>query len=250
MSGLYIKMDKEMDISDTTLKYEPIAYRFRFTFTDQDNEHEYAEQLPRFKHIAKDIKSKLVDLYHITHITGGLEQLDKYGARTFAHVHFHFYSTANKDTMIRAIKNMLKDKYDQQTTGVKRWCFKEATDLRDKERFYRYPLKQVLMPELCSGFTKEELLHYHEVAKDVDISRIQFNSGKEGHMDEKNSIFERLTEKFKNQNPKVSERFPLLKLATQLYVEEGRPINKQTIQGYVDCYMLKEKLISYEDFWA
>ena len=102
----------------------PIHYKFRFTFSEQDKTHEYADQIPRWKQISVNLTLKLLSLYTITKLTGGIETLNKDGDRTWCHLHLHFDAIENKEAILKTIKRYLADTYDQlkqkmgNTTGA------------------------------------------------------------------------------------------------------------------------------------
>jgi hypothetical protein len=229
----------------------PIHYKFRFTFSEQDKTHEYADQIPRWKVITKNLIDKLLNLYKITALTGGVETLNKDGERTWCHCHIHFDAIENKETILRAIKRYLVDTYDQTAVGVKCISLKPEAMLRSYDEFYRYPLKQSLNKKLCYGFDDTRLDHMHEVAKDCYLKVQQVRQAKLDKSDNSDTLFERLilyldkTSLEKNDTSKLS----LLISATRFYVEENKPLQRNTIQGYVDNYMLKKQLITYEQYW-
>lgn len=238
-----------MDISDNLDNREllPIYYKFRFTFTNQDKTHNYDDMLPKWRTISKNLVNRLLEQYTITKLTGGVETLNKDGDRTYAHLHIHFDAVENKETIARYIKRYLKDTYEENTTGVKAFCLKPEAMLRSKDDFYQYPLKQNLNKHLCYGYTDDELKHLHGVANSTYLKVQQVRQTKMDKSDNSDTLFQRL--KIYLDKQQAREKLQLLILATKFYVEEDKPINKVTIKGYVDNYMLANKLITYEDYW-
>jgi len=237
-------------MDNTDRQYEdklcPIHYKFRFTFTEQTKEHDYEKDLPRFKSIARNVASKFLEHYTINKMTGGMETLNKKGERTYAHMHLHFDAIENKESMARLIKRYLQETFEQHTTGVKAFSFKPDV-VRNMDDFYRYPLKQNLDKQLCYGYTEQELSNMHEIAKSSFEKVVQVNQAKLDKSDNSDTLFERLIIYLDSKND--IKKTPLLIHATKFYVEENKPINKRTIEGYVDTYMLKKQYISYEEFW-
>lgn len=235
---------------DTMDSYLPIHYKFRFTFTDQTKDFKYEDNIPRWRSIARTLVQRILNQYTVTKLTGGIETLNKDGDRTWCHVHVHFDAVENKESIARYIKRFLSDTYDQNVTGVKCFSLKPEAMLKSFDEFYQYPLKQNLDNKLCYGFSDEKLQHLHGVGKSSYLKVQQVRQSKMDKYDNSDTMFERLTKYlqqdiYKNTTSKVS----LLIAATKFYVEENKPINRQTIQGYVDTYMLAQKLITYEDFW-
>lgn len=226
----------------------PIHYKFRFTFTEQDKHHRYEEEIPRWRSISKGLATKLVEQYTITKMTGGIETLNKDGDRTWCHLHLHFDAIELKETIAKYIKRYLGDIYDQTVVGIKCFSLKPEAMLRSIDDFYQYPLKQSLNKSLCYGFTEAELGHMHGVGKSSYLKVQQVRQQKMDKMDNSDTMFERLKKKL--EQTQETKRGKLLVSATKFYVEENKPINRQTIQGYVDTYMLQKEFISYEDFWG
>lgn len=241
-----------MDISDNSdKKYEdtlrPIHYKFRFTFTEQDKEHNYESSLPRFKNMARRVANKFTEHYTITKMTGGVETLNKNGDRTYAHMHLHFDAIENRNTMARLIKRYLTETYDQDTTGIKAFSFKPDV-VRNLDDFYRYPLKQNLDKQLCYGYSEDELSVMHEIAKSSFEKVVEVNQSKLDKSDNSDTLFQRLIIFLDKTNATL--KIPLLIEATKFYVQENKPINKRTIEGYVDSYMLQKEYTSYEEYWG
>jgi inhibitor of KinA sporulation pathway (predicted exonuclease) len=232
-----------MDMGDS---FRSIHYKFRFTFTEQDKAFEYEKELPKFKAISRNLVRKLLDTYRITKLTGGVETLNRAGDRTWCHLHLHFDAVENKETIARLIKRYLADNYSQNVTGVKYFCLKPDV-AKNIDEFMRYPLKQTFDKSLCYGYTDEELEIMHKVAQASYIKCQEINQAKLDKSDNSDTLFERLCTYLKSTSN--ATKTLLLISATKFYVEENKPINRQTILGYVDNYMLREKIITYEDYW-
>lgn len=233
-----------MDMGDS---FRHIHYKFRFTFTEQDKSFEYEKELPRFKAMSRNLVKKLLDTYRIRKLTGGVETLNRSGDRTWCHVHIHFDAVENKETIARLIKRYLSETYEQNVTGVKYFMLKPDV-AKNIDEFMRYPLKQSLDEKLCFGYTSEELEIMHKVAQSSYMKCQEVNQAKLDKSDTSDTLFERLCIYLK-KTCDTSEKTPLLIAATQFYVEEKRPVNRNTILGYVDNYMLRENLITYEQYW-
>ena len=225
----------------------PILYKFRFTFTEQDKEFDYDKQMPRWKAMSINLCKKLLETYTITHMTGGIETLNKAGDRTWCHLHVHFDAPENRDTIARLIKRYMKDVYDQQVVGVKYFCLKPDV-ARHMDDFMRYPLKQSLEPRLCYGYTDEELQTMHGIAQASYLKCQEINQKKIDKYDTQDTLYDRLKIYLDKTNDTI--KFRLLISASKFYVEEKKPINRNTIEGYVNTYMLQTGLITYEEYWS
>lgn len=223
---------------------KPVAYRFRFTFSDQTNEHDYIEDKSRtskWLFIAKKIKSEIFEKYSGDKVTGGIEYLNKLGEYTNAHFHCHFYSVSTRDTIAKQLRRILEQIFDQDTKGIKRF-YLTADVAREDAKFWRYPLKQGLNESLCSGFSKEKLEQMHTVAAESWQTVVQISQAKADKRDNSDTLFERALCEIKKKNLKTKKEITTEFIS--FYVVEKRPVNRQTITGYVLLYMLLENLIS------
>lgn len=230
-----------------------IYYKFRFTFSDQDKEHNYDNNyIQKCEAITKATVAKLVALYDITKLTAGVEQTNKAGDKTWLHTHIHFACTTSRDTIARMLKRYLGERgetgWGQETTGVKVFSLKPEPIIRSKDDFYRYPLKEKLDKNICFGFQRQILENMHQVAADSKSKSQEVWAKRLDHTDQNNSIFQKLCDRF-NKLEKSVQKFQYLTVATQLYIEEERPVNKATIMGYVDNYMLANGYITMEEYW-
>jgi len=226
----------------------PITYKFRFTFTEQDKTFQYEKEIPRWKQISIHLVNKLREQYNIKKMTGGLETLNRAGDRTWCHLHIHFDATEQRDTIARYIKRYLGETYSQQTVGVKFFSLKPDV-ARHLEDFMRYPLKQGLDRRLCYGYSDAELEIMHGAAQSSYIKCQEINQSKLDKSDNSDTLFERLKIYLDKSEKMETEKVPLLIAATKFYVEENKPINRHTIQGYVDTYRLQKGFITYEQYW-
>jgi len=225
----------------------PIHYKFRFTFTEQDKTFDYNDKIPRWRTISQRLLTELLQHYTITHATGGIETLNKCGDRTWCHLHLHFDAIESKDTIRKFIDRFLT-KYDQNHHGVKCISLKPEAMLRSKQDFYSYPMKQSFNYKLVYGYTEEEARLLHEIGKSSYLKVQQVNQQKLDKMDNSDTMFERL--KTHLGHTTKTSKLDLLIEATKFYVKENKPINRTTVQGYVDTYMLQAELITYEQYWA
>lgn len=233
--------DKPLSYYDTV---QAVHYDFRFTWTEQDEKFQYEDEKPRWRSITKRLVEELLRLYTITQLTCGMEYMSKRGEQCRAHIHIRFDTKATGPAIIRKIKRFLQ-KYGQQTCGNKAFRFKPAV-VRNFDEFYRYPLKQNLDYKLCYGLTKDRLLHLHEVGKDSYSKTVEINQAKMDKMDSSDTMFQRLC--IVLDKTLVTQKIPLIIEALKFYVKERKPINRQTISGYIDTYMLMKGYISYEDY--
>lgn len=224
----YLSPPEELNTS------RPIGYKLRFTFSDQKAPLFPQHQDKQFMGRAKSIHTKLINklmennYVHNNRLTSGFETLNKLKETTYAHIHIHFYSKAVKESIRRTIKRFLQE-YDQETTGNKAMSF-VAEHITDDEKFFRYPLKQGLVIRNQRGFTQEALEKMYEVAKDSYAITCQVHQKKADNKDNTDTLFLRV---FNKLDKDIDNKRSICSKFLQLYISEDRPINKQTITGYV-----------------
>lgn len=235
--------------SETPL-FRPIPYHLRFTFSNQDKELECLKD-KQFIARAKTIHKRLIEkmrsneYFHQGKFTSGFEIRNKLGENCRAHIHICFFSTHVKQSMDRCIKRYLQDNYDETVVGNQAKMFKEVTQLRDTDEHYRYAIKQTLNRNVCGGFTDEYLLIQHEIAKETYGKIVQVNQKKMDAKDKTDTLFSRVMLELKKDIPTNMRQ--VAKAFLNLYIEEDRPINKQTIQGYCVTAGIKLNLINPDE---
>lgn len=230
---------------------EPIAHDLRFTFSNQDKDLTQLQDknfINRCKVIHKRLVDKLkeMDYYHRNKYTSGFEVMNKAGEQCKAHIHLRFYSTKQTQSMRRTIKRYLGDTYDEDTTGNQAMMFKGIL-VKNKDEFWRYPLKQNLNANVCGGFTKQELEVMHEIAKESYMKVVQVNQTKLDNKDKTDTLFQRVFIKLKKSPDTTKNARDIAKVFIQHYIEEDRPVNQQTINGYVINAMVKLDLMNIDE---
>ena len=225
-----------------TNETEWVAYKFRFTFTDQDKEHTYQKpELLSFRALARALHTHIQDFAN-GQIVGGLETKNSRGEKTWAHVHFHFHTKMTTNTLHKNLKNFLK-KWEQQTTGVKAFSCKPEV-IRDYDKYWRYPIKQSLDASLCSGFTEEQLKFMFATANDSYKMVCEVNNAKADKSDNSDTLFQRAKSILQKQ--KLENKKEVMVALIKFYVSEDKPMNRNTVEGYVNLYMVQTQMITPE----
>ena len=140
--------------------------------------------------------------------------------------------------------------YDQHWAGIKYHSFKEQV-VRDWDKYWRYPIKQEYNPKLCFGHDPEYLEIQHQVARESWNIACEINQSKSDKKDTPDTLFQRALELLKKKDSKNIQE--ITKTIIQLYVDEERPLNKSTIQGYAITAAVKLGTLSVDqlaDQWA
>lgn len=229
---------------------EAIGYHFRFTFSDQDKELKCLEN-PRFinrcRLIQKSLLSKMFEnnYFHLGKYISGFETRNNSGEHCKAHMHIAFYSTCIKQSINRTIKRYLENDWEQDYVGNSAYSFK-AIHIRNLEEFWRYPIKQSLDLSTCRGFAEDKLKVMFEIAYESWQKTCQINQSKIDKRDKDDTLFQRVFSKIKKEN--LQNLRSIAKKFVEHYLEEDRPINKLTIQGYTINAALKLNLMSVDEY--
>ena len=246
---LDIKEKTENEYEGHVSPFSAIPYKFRFTFSNQDNELKCLEDpqfIGRCKMIWRALINKMSDngYFFMDKFTSGFEVMSK-GEPCQAHIHINFKSDANKNSINRTIKRFLTQEFDEDYLGNKSYSFVPELTIKDDEKFYRYPLKQGLEPQLCRGFSRDKLEQMAQVAQDSYAVACQVFQQKKDKRDKDDTLFLRVLSKCKKNNDNTKRA--IAKTFYQHYLEEDKPINKQVIEGYVLNALIKLNLISLDD---
>lgn len=223
----------------------PIPYHLRFTFSNQDKELTCLNSksfISRCKLIHTTLVQKLIPYMHRQQYTSGFEVRNKAGDNCKAHIHVCFKSTDIKNTIDKAIKRHLVDVYDEDVVGNKCKMFKEWTQLRDENEYWRYPIKQTYDPLKCGGFSKSFLETQHEIAKTSYAKTVQVNQSKMDKRDNSDTLFLRVMNKMTKAPIQPTNPRQIASYFVQFYIDEDRPLNKTVIQGYVTLAAVKLQL--------
>lgn len=225
---------------------------------------------------------KLVHWVHLKscakYISFGVEQLDKLGEKTHQHIHIHLYTckkAESKDGVHEARAGQLRKAFtrsdyykDTEIRGNKLYSCKAVLDCKDPQRFFRYVWKQkstdvpkthallsAYMPMYNNGGKQKFLpdsytpetnkfqvaLAFDEWQRDVEFNR----NNLEKKMNPAN-IDKVLGYLEAQEEPPTTPR-DIMKKMLEYYTEQQMPANKNTLQGYMTIYLLRNKIVSYDD---
>lgn len=213
----------------------PVGYHFRFTFSNQSTDLRELED-KNFTHqtklLHKALISKLSDLgyFYLGQCTSGYEFQNKRHEHCKAHLHISFMSTKIKKNMNKTIKRFMEEN-DQDYLGNSCYSFKEQPQIRDMDRFWRYPLKQRLAYSVCRGFTDQRLLDWHNIATGLWNDGCQYWQEKDDKRDKDDTLYLKVLSLLKRTND--NSKRAIAKTFYEYYHKEHKPINRTTIAGYV-----------------
>jgi len=177
------------------------------------------------------------------------------GENQLAHLHIHFCSELEKDSMKKTIyRNHIHHPKDKRAKGNQIWSFVPEYDI-DSNKFWRYPFKECLYEDLpvkkfhqYLGIDKEEYLTLNKIA--VEQKRI--GDQVEAKKQDRKAVltwWEKIEIHLDNLEtiPEVYKQtyFCLL----DFYIQNDKPPDHSQIQKYSYLYLLKKNKLSNEEYY-
>lgn len=226
-------------------------YKLRYTFGEDINETEdismakqalktyLTDELPQWKeHLG------MIDYSY------GVEFRDKFGEQTKRHIHIHFSSDKELGGMRRWLTRRWKSQGEERTRASL-YSFVEEDDVKDEDRFYRYPLKQCKDPMFntpitlhrifVQGINKEKAEELRKLAYDEWVRLCEINIKKRDTQLNKDSTYSKI-EKYLGQMD-ISTYGQVRDKVIEFYMKEGMAINVNTIAGYIVTYSLNRGFV-------
>lgn len=219
----------------------PIYYKYRYTFPSNADWSDLHDRINRFKNIFNFIKSR----YSIGNIVGGMEEYTKGMVSTKPHIHIHFMSKHNSDTIRKALMR------EFEMIG-RCQCCKAEVIINDVNKFFRYPLKQQKNETkkyyLYSGFSQQEIEVMIDIAyecwrqcAEIAVHKIEKKLEKTAR-DRLFCYLDNLPFVFKN----IKQSYCI---AYQYFVENEETLCLKTVNAYMNIYLAKNKHITYEELY-
>lgn len=240
----------------------PDYYKFRISFAIDglapSTPDELVEECERL------LKVLCVDPDEGTY-TIGWHTHDEFRRKTTPHLHIHFIRTdiRSESSLRKDISKYCKgNPYYIGIIGVKLYSLKAVPeeDVKDLNRLFRYPFKMMHK----DGFVRNKFFagSFDDATSEVSlqaamaIDEYEREAGKNCDRLEKQmnksttyeKYLEHLKERLNQGNPLPVTKLQVQKTLVAFYVAEQMACNSQTIKGYVNTYMLHNKLISIEDW--
>lgn len=216
----------------------PVYYKYRFTFQPDDS---LDYQKAQVRNIIQEMKKQ--DYILDNKYTASIEHYSVGMSSAKPHTHIHFMSRAKSGT----IRKQLAREFNM--IGRVQCCKAEVNV--DEAKFWRYPLKQQQGPSkvyiLYEGFEKQEIIRMCDIAYEMWKVAAEVSVAKKERVEETNTLKDRLFIYLDTLT--LITRYDVIAAALMYYVEkENHPVNNQTIDGYVNLYMLTKKMVSYETY--
>jgi hypothetical protein len=216
----------------------PVYYKYRFTFQPDDS---LDYQKAQVRNIIREMKKQ--DYILGNRYIASIEHYSVGMSSAKPHTHIHFMSRAKSDT----IRKQLAREFEM--IGRVQCCKAEVNV--DEAKFWRYPLKQQQGPSkiytLFEGFEQQEINRMCDIAYEMWKVAAEVSVAKRERVEETNTLKDRLFIYLDTLT--LITRYDVISAALMYYVEkENHPVNNQTIDGYVNLYMLQKKMVSYENY--
>lgn len=246
----------------TMLSEKPDYYKFRISFAIDGLAPQTYDQL--LEETYRLLEVLQVDPEDGTY-TIGFHTHDEARRKTTPHLHIHFVRTdpRSESSLRKDISKYCKEnRYYLGIIGVKLYSLKAVPeeDIKDLNRLFRYPFKMMHK----DGFVRNQFF-----AGQFDDPTSECSIQAQMAMDEyereatkcqerldkaanKSTTYEKyiqyLKDRLEQGNPLPVTKIQVQKTLVDFYVAEEMACNAQTIKGYVNTYMLHNKLISIEDW--
>lgn len=202
----------------------------------------------------------------VTYFTAGYEEQDKCGEPTNPHIHLHFESVKQIGTLRKSFQRLFGKELKEFTVGRKGNNLYSLTledDVKDRDRFFRYPLKQnskhkfhaylqkQTLPFAPPDFDRElqQIVANDEWNRDIDFN-LEKRRKLENTTKRKDELFDYLELRFENSHS--PSRRELLLAIIEYYAQEKLSANRATIMGYFQTALWHfqiEQLSETADRW-
>ena len=169
----------------------------------------------------------------------GFEVKDKKDEYCRPHLHIHFDSTARKETIQKSMRRRYLDLYDEKLAGNEMYCVKQEPYPDNEIKFYGYAMKQGSY--YTHGIPEDLIKEYAIASAAVYKTTCQVNQKKVEAKEQSDTLYDRL-EKY------LGKKGSSLENVVRFYMEQNKPLNPPTMQGYYWLYQLKTKEITIDEF--
>lgn len=217
-------------------------YKFRYTFDKDTYSLEYKKQYMR------SLIDILEDYIEDGRYTAGLERFGKTGEEVKHHMHIHFKSTKQRDTIAKQIiRKVIGEEDFRKKSQI--YSLRPEADVNE-DRFYRYPLKETKLEDKCiltKGFTEDEVKTMNEVAYASRQIQYEVNQNKTSKKEDI-TFYDKMSAYLDSKGTYSTEREVFLEILN-FYLEQDKPLSRKSIQEYTYLYMVKKKIMTPEEFY-
>lgn len=231
---------------------DPHFIKFRYTFADGIPMNE------RYK-ILNELSERL-EINDADYCSAGIEELDKLGDKTHPHVHIHYitYNKKNLKDILGSTRRKLQRYFgdiEEVRKGNCLYSLVEETDVKDVNRFLRYPYKQgggdlgVFRKRLNRVPEDFDEVLEKALAKEEYERMVEFNRKKRDESlapSTKDNLMKYLTD-IHQVNP-FTNKLDIAEAIVNFYDQEEKSMNTSTMEGYLHLAVIRFGLMSKRDF--
>lgn len=211
----------------------------KFRFDLLEDEHPY------------QIISQIIDGKYYAGILG-VENHNKRGEVIKKHLHYHFIS----DVCAGTLRKRLERNYPkfQDRKGSSYYSLADEKDVKDKDHFYRYCIKQCEPINFKYEFDRIPLPENFDLITQQKIGHEQYNIGKDiinKKRDKKDgnlSVYERIIDKVTKDEPKLFSLTDIKIYVLDYFIENELPPNKLKICDIASGIAIMLKVITKAEF--
>lgn len=182
----------------------------------------------------------------------GVENHNKYGEVIKKHLHYHFIS----DVCAGTLRKRLERQYPkfQERKGSSYYSLSDEKDVKDKDDFFRYCIKQYEPIEFKYQFDRVPLPENFDLITQQLLAHEQYNIGKNvlnkkrEKKDGNLSVYEKIIDKVTKDSPELFSLRDIKLYVLDYFIENELPPNKLKICDIASGLAIMLKVISKEEF--
>lgn len=182
----------------------------------------------------------------------GVEEHNKYGEIIKKHLHYHFVS----DICAGSLRRRMERNYPkwEERKGSKYYSLVDEKDVKDKDHFFRYCVKQCELINFKYEFDRIPLPENFDLKTQQLIAHEQYNIGKEimnkkrEKRDGNLSVYERIMDKMTKDKPELFLLQDVKVYVLDYFLENDIPPNRMKICDIANGLAIKLGLITRAEF--
>ena len=196
--------------------------------------------------LSDHIRHKILQYLKPQRYVIGKERLDSKGRET--HLHYHINLELNKIIRKDTLQSWFRD--NDICKGNKAYCVRFHGDLVDEDRWWRYPMKELLWKS--RGFEKAELDKLTLLAKDERVRQVELNLATEKSLENKNQKRDKLFKWLKDNFPDVKTKKTIFCKMVDWYRQVSKdtpPLANNCLMNKVYDYMIEIGILTAEEYY-
>lgn len=220
------------------------AIQFRYDFTDDE----------QTMHPMSLISNYLHDRYPGV---VGVESHNKYGEVIKRHMHYNFLHPTTDESVatkfVEAIRKRFQRAYPGRSKGY--YSITIVPDVKDRDRFFRYPLKQYEkfsdIPNIINWKYPEdfEVELQWKLASEEYVRDREFLSCRREAKDKRQTTYEKIRHRIEEEKIEFKSIREIFNYILKYYREESIPVERHKIRSMVDTVALTAGLLTEDEYY-